>query len=188
MITPIEQPEPDLSDVSALAFTSVNGVTAFAGLTRERDRPVFTVGEATAAAARHAGFGTVRSADGALADLARLLETSGVEGAVLAPVAREPAGNLAEMAPTVRVRPLAVYVASETGTAAPEEVDAVLLHSARSARALAGLWLRMTARPTVFALSDAVAEPMRSLTSPVVAAQPREADLLEALGNPAPRV
>lgn len=188
MITSIEQPEPDLSDVAALVFTSVNGVTAFAGLTQERGRPVFTVGEATAAAARHAGFAAVRSADGALADLARLLVTSRIDGVVLAPVASEPAGDLAGMLPAVRIRPLAVYAASETDAPPPTRMDAVLLHSARSARALARLWRAMDARPGVFALSDAVAEPMRSLTSPVVAAQPREADLLEALGNPAPRV
>lgn len=188
VITPIGQPEPDLSDVAAFAFTSVNGVTAFAALTRERDRPVFTVGEATAAAARDAGFETVRSADGALADLARLLETSGIKGVVLAPVAREPAGDLTDMTPAVRIRPLAVYAASETGATAPAEIDAVLLHSARSARALAGLWRDMSARPTVLAMSEAVAAPMRPLVSPVIAAQPREADLLEALGNPPPRV
>lgn len=187
-VSPIVQPEPNLSDVAALAFTSVNGVAAFAALTAERDLPVFTVGDGTAAAARRFGFVEVRSADGALGDLARLLETNGIEGVVLAAVAREPAGDLAGLVPTVRVRPLAVYAASETGAAAPEDVDAVLLHSARSARALARLWRGMAARPAVFALSEAVAGPMRPLVSPVVAAQPREADLLEALGNPAPRV
>lgn len=187
-VAAIEQGEPDLTDVAALAFTSVNGVTAFAALTAARDRPVFAVGDATAAAARQAGFLEVASADGALADLARLLETSGINGVVLAPTAREPAGDLAALAPSVRVRTLAVYAAMETGVDAPAEVDAVLLHSPRAARALAALWPAMAGRPKVFCLSDAVAEPMRLLAPAVVAAQPREADLLEALGNPAPHV
>jgi uroporphyrinogen-III synthase len=187
-VAAIDQAEPDLSDVAALAFTSVNGATAFAALTARRELPVFAVGDATAAAAREAGFVQVVSADGALADLARLLEARGIAGVILAPMAREPAGDLAGMAPSLRVRPLAVYAASETGAEAPAEVDAVLLHSPRGARALAALWPTMAGRPRVFCLSEAVADPMRPLVSPVVAAQPRETDLLEALGNPAPRV
>jgi len=55
-------PAIDLTDIAALAFTSVNGVAAFAARTPERDRPVFTVGDATAQAARDAGFTDVRSA------------------------------------------------------------------------------------------------------------------------------
>ena len=101
---------------------------------------------------------------------------------------RSPAGDLAALAPSVRVRALAVYAATETGAGAPPEIDAILLHSPRAARALAALWPRMAWRPRVICLSEAVAEPMRGLTPAVVAAQPRETDLLEALGNPAPRV
>ena len=58
----IFQPNPDLSDVWALAFTSRNAVTAFAPLTPDRALPVFAVGDATAEAARAAGFADVRSA------------------------------------------------------------------------------------------------------------------------------
>ena len=47
-------PVIDLSGVAALAFTSVNGVTAFAALNADRDKPVFAVGDATAEAAREA--------------------------------------------------------------------------------------------------------------------------------------
>lgn len=187
-ITPIPQPAPDLSDVAALAFTSVNGVMAFAALTDTRDRRVFTVGDATAEAARQAGFQDVQSADGALPDLARLIETSRTDGDILLLTAREPSGDLAALTPNARVRMLAVYAASETGEAAPETVDAALLHSARAARALARLWPGLKTTLPVVALSDQVAAPMRGLTSPVVAAQPREADLLEALGNLPPPV
>lgn len=88
------------------------------------------------------------------------------------------------MVPTVRVRTLAVYAASETGVDAPDDVDAVLLHSARSARALARLWRHDRPAPAVFALSDAVALPVLSLIMPTVASRPTEAALLEALGKP----
>ena len=55
---------PALEGVGALAFTSRNGVRAFVALTPERDLQVFTVGDATAAAAREAGFTDVASASG----------------------------------------------------------------------------------------------------------------------------
>ncbi|WP_338050187.1 uroporphyrinogen-III synthase [Rhodovibrio sodomensis] len=63
----------DVSDVQALLITSANGVRAFAALSDARDLRVLTVGQASAEAARKAGFVGVESADGdaeALADLA----------------------------------------------------------------------------------------------------------------------
>jgi uroporphyrinogen-III synthase len=62
----------DLEGVQALLFTSSNGVRAFAELSQRRDLPCFTVGDATAAAARSAGFAQVESAGGDVRDLARL--------------------------------------------------------------------------------------------------------------------
>ena len=58
----------------AVLLTSANGARAFAGATEERDRLVLAVGDATASAARAAGFVDVASASGdvgALAALAR---------------------------------------------------------------------------------------------------------------------
>ena len=63
----------DLEGVQALLFTSSNGVRAFAELSQRRDMPCFTVGDATAAAARSAGFARVESAGGDVRDLARLV-------------------------------------------------------------------------------------------------------------------
>src|SRR5882724_2482864 len=63
----------DLDGVQALLFTSSNGVRAFAELSQRRDLPCFTVGDATAAAARSAGFARVESAGGDVRDLARLV-------------------------------------------------------------------------------------------------------------------
>lgn len=86
----------DLSGVRVLAFTSANGVRAFVQQTSRRDFPVFAVGAASAAEARAAGFSDVRSAEGDVAGLARLIgETvSHGSGDILHPCARDLAGDL----------------------------------------------------------------------------------------------
>lgn len=187
-VRPLPQPRPDLTGVAALAFTSRNGVDAFAALSPRRGLPVFTVGDATAERARQAGFREVRSAGGAIGDLARLLAEA-APGPVLAPGAREPAGDLpALLAGRVEVRRLPVYEAVETGAEPPADWDAVLLHSPRAGRALAasgGIGGR-----TVVAISEAAAaalglQPGADLR---VAVRPDEAAMLEALGKPPPRV
>ncbi len=187
-IRPIPRVAPDPDGFAALAFTSVNGVGAFAVLTPRRDRPVFAVGDATAAAARAAGFTDVRSAGGALGDLARLLVESGIAGRVLAPGAREPAGDLAGLlSGVVEVETLPVYEALETGAAAPEAFDAVLIHSPRAGRALAGLGPEAGRGRLAAAISRAAADalPPDGFAELRVAAAPTEDALLEALGNPA---
>src|SRR5262249_16617918 len=66
--------DTNVEDAQALLFTSANGVRAFPDARRQSAKVVLTVGDATAEAARAAGFTTVRSADGdveALALLAR---------------------------------------------------------------------------------------------------------------------
>lgn len=183
--------EPDLSDVAALAFTSVNGVDAFSALTARRDRPVFAVGDATAEAALAAGFAEVRSAAGALPDLARLLGEAAPDGPVLVPGAREPSGDLsALLAGTVEVRPFPVYESVALATSAPEAFDVVLVHSPRAARALAGLADLDAGDRAAVAISEAAAAPLRALgfADLRLAAAPTEAAVLEALGKAAPRV
>lgn len=184
----IAQLAPDLTGVAALAFTSRNGVEAFAALSGERDLPVFAVGDATAAAARTAGFASVHSAAGALGDLARRLEEAAL-GPVLAPGALEPSGDLAALlAGRVEVRRLPVYRAVETGAAAPAAFDAVLVHSPRAGRAVAARG--PLAGRVVVAISEAAAAPLDPAPDLEIriAARPDEAALLEALGKPAPRV
>ncbi|MEJ6789677.1 uroporphyrinogen-III synthase [Brevundimonas sp. BR2-1] len=180
----------DLDGVTALAFTSRNGVEAFAGLSPERGLPVFAVGDATAAAARFCGFGKVRSAHGALADLAALLAAEApTEGLLLAPGAVEPAGDLAALLEgRLRARALPIYEAVETDVAPPPSFDAVLIQSARAARALRGRGPFPGGRAV--ALSDAVARALGGGTGleMQVASAPRESALIEALGKPAPRV
>lgn len=63
----------DLQGVGALAFTSANGVRAFAKASDWRDAPVFAVGAATALAARDCGFREAQAADGDVESLAALI-------------------------------------------------------------------------------------------------------------------
>lgn len=160
---------------------------AFAALTPDRGRPVFTVGDATAQAARAAGFAQVESANGDLDRLAALLiaQGSGV-GPLLVPGAREPAGDLpAQLQGQVEARALPVYEAVETAALTPDAFDAVLIHSARAGLALAALG-PFTGQ-TVVALSAAAAAPLGDHSGLAIrlARTPDEKALLAALGNPA---
>ncbi len=161
-------------------------MAAFAALTPDRTRPVFTVGDATAAVARAAGFDRVQSAGGDLDRLSALLLAQGPGiGPLLVPGAREPAGDLpALLRDRIEARALPVYEAVGTGVRPPAAFDAVLIHSARAARALAAL--DPFAGQTVIALSAAAAAPLGDRTDLEIrlALTPDEAALLAALGNP----
>jgi uroporphyrinogen-III synthase len=186
-IRPVAAPEPDLRGIGALAFTSPNGVEAFARLTPRRDQPVFAVGDVTAAAARAAGWDDVVSASGAIGDLERLLADRAA-GPVLAPGAREPAGDLAgRLAGRIEVRRLPVYEAVETAAPAPTDWDVVLVHSPRAARAIvAALGAAGAGGRAAVAISARAAAPLApcGFDRLDVAAAPAEAAMLEALGNP----
>lgn len=178
---------PDLTTVTALAFTSPNGVAAFAALTsRLRDRPVFAVGDATAEAARDVGFADARSAAGDIHALARLIDASPIKGLILAPGAREPAGDLPALLPDHDVRRLPVYAAEETDAVVPPHFDAVLLHSPRAARALAAILTPDAAANRVaICISAAAAAPLTALGLAEIrtADAPDEASMLTALGK-----
>src|SRR5262245_47166179 len=75
-LTSIELAEaalPPLENVQALVFTSANAVRAYAAKGGRGDLPVYAVGEATAAAARLAGYAEVVSAGSDAEGLAALL-------------------------------------------------------------------------------------------------------------------
>jgi uroporphyrinogen-III synthase len=191
-IQPLPQPEPDLAPFTALVFTSRNGVAAFSALTSRRDRRVFTVGGATAEAARAAGFADVLSADGAIGDLAALLLAHlGSDDRVLAAVAARPVADLgALLVGRIAVERLAVYDAVDTGAAAPEGIDAVLIHSPRAAQAFAALKPTEAANWTVVAISAQAAAPLKALgiADLRLAPHPSDEPMLETLGKPAPDV
>jgi uroporphyrinogen-III synthase len=183
--------EIDLSHVGALAFTSANGVEAFARLSDARNFPVFAVGPATAKAAETAGFAFVASADGAVEDLGRLIASS-ASGPVLWAGAKEPAGDLVGLlrGRGVMAKGVAVYETTERGPSSETlaRLDApltALLYSPRAGRALATI-LRDRSAPGLRALclSETVAAPLRGLKelgSVAFAPRPDESALLEML-------
>ena len=182
---------PDLTTVAALAFTSPNGVEAFAALVPApllRDRPVFAVGDTTAEAARDAGFTDARSAAGDIHALARLIAATPVEGLILAPGAREPAGDLPALLSAHIIQRLPVYAAEETDADPPADFDAVLVHSPRAARALAAALAPDAARDRLaVCISPAAVAPLATLgfAEIRVAEAPDETSLLTALGKSA---
>jgi uroporphyrinogen-III synthase len=180
----------DLTGVDALVFTSMNAVSAFAAVSPARDRPVFTVGDATARAASEAGFATVRSAEGDLTALAALIRSDGKGLTLLHPVAAQPAGDLAALiGDGAQVRTITVYETVETDARPSEAWDAVLIHSPRAGRALASAAPDVANR-LACAISEAAASPLASLKFAEVriAAVPTEDALLAALGKPGPDV
>jgi uroporphyrinogen-III synthase len=181
----------------ALAFTSINGVARAAGLIERRDMPVFAVGDATAAAARAAGFSDVASASGDVQALADLIVRA-APIAVLHPCALETAGDLvgALLGANVTARKLPVY---ETVDAAdlPAQVETalrrralsvVLIHSPKAARiatALLGGYQEAIRAVSGIGLATACVAPLRALPfeTLVAASAPTEDALMQALSD-----
>ncbi len=190
----------DLAGVQALLFTSANGARVFAGLSEARDLPVFTVGDASAGAARDAGFARVESAGGDVADLARLvaerLDPKG--GALYHAAASKVAGDLKGLleAESFSVRRDVLYDATLASGLTKElraaitagSLDVATFFSPRSAETFvslvqdAGLDGACT-RTVALALSEAVADKLRALSwaGIEVAAQPNQDTLLALL-------
>ena len=188
-----------LGGVGALAFTSPNGVAAFARLDGERALPVFAVGDGTADAARAAGFAEVASAAGDIHDLIALITArrQAFSGRLLRPGAREPAGDLdsALAAHGIEATSCAVYetVPTALNTDSLEvrklvsgELAAVLIHSPRAGRRLAGMLNRMGPAPArMVCISAAAARPLTEAgQTTTIAAHPSEMAMLAALGAP----
>ena len=176
--------EIDLAGVATLAFTSANGVRAFAARSTHRTLPVFTVGSGTARAAREAGFVAVTAGEGDVLALARSVRS---EGLVLHAGAAEPAADLA-LALRRRGIPARGEIVYRTvrETLSPAQLTEatrcgfVLLHSARAARAFRAL---QVSGPRPVVLSSAIAQ---ALDLPaVVARTPDEDALLAALAGAA---
>ncbi|WP_042695699.1 uroporphyrinogen-III synthase [Azospirillum sp. B506] len=202
----LDGPEPDLSDVQALLFTSANGVRAYTKRTSRRDRPVQAVGDATARAARAAGFADVDSASGdvyALAGRVKALRDPAA-GTLLHVAGSKVAGDLAGLlgAAGFTLRRSVMYdavpaltLSGETATfLRTSTLDGVLFFSPRTAasfvRLLAEAGMFDCCRTVdTFCLSPAVAEaacaygdggvvPWKSVR---VAARPEQDSLLDLL-------
>ena len=185
------------ADTAALAFTSANAVRAFAAWTPAREWPVFAVGAATAATASDLGFGWVRSADGDVSALAALLAAHPPPGAVLHARARETAADLGDALAAAGVRVLGLTLYETVSIDPPPEiarawrqgdVDAVLLHSPKAARALAAWLVAPAGAPpppaAALGLSTACVAPLKAagFARAQAAATPDEAALLDLLG------
>lgn len=194
-IRPLPDVHVDLDGVAALAFTSANGVRAFADICPVRDIRVFAVGSGTAEAAKAAGFRQVLFADGDVESLAARIAArrSELRGAVLNPGAAEPAGDLvgALESSGIAARRVVLYEAVVTSPTKEflerlPELDVVLLHSPRAAKALAtALRGRDVSHLRLVCLSANVAKPVsRMKVRDVVRAPfPIEAALLNLVGR-----
>jgi uroporphyrinogen-III synthase len=191
---------PDLAGVQALAFTSANGVRAFAAASPERLLPVLAVGDRTAAAARDLGFAAVESAGGDVAALAELViaRLAPSAGAVLhaagSVVAGDLAGRLASAGFAVRravlyeARPARALSPAAQAALREGRVDLALFFSPRTAAsfvrlaAAASLGARCPGIDAV-CLSPAVAAALKGVAwrHRIVAAAPTQASLLAAL-------
>jgi uroporphyrinogen-III synthase len=193
----VEAISAELPPFDALAFTSANGVRAFARLNIRRDAPVFCVGDRTAEEARQAGFSRVQSADGDVAALAALIEARLPPGGRILHTGNEESrgdlagtlsarGRPAAFVPTFRamalLRPGPALAAHLEGRIA---FETILVHSARAAAILADFASRARnpAPLDVAAISPAAVSPLVHLARRIeTAIQPNEAALLNSLG------
>ncbi|MFO1018932.1 MAG: uroporphyrinogen-III synthase [Hyphomonadaceae bacterium] len=173
----------------ALIFTSSNGVRAFPAV---RDAPhliILAVGDATAEAARTAGFQDVRSADGDVASLAALAmhELRPTAGKLIHIGGEHLAGDLSGQLQTAgfSVERRVAYSAQPVHVLPPpmtEKLDIVLFHSARAAETFLALGAPHAAELTAGCLSPAVAAAAAATAWKriIVAPSPREDALLTA--------
>ncbi len=170
-----------IENAGALAFTSANGVRAFARQSGLRDWPVFAVGEASAAAAREAGFETVHAAGGDVQSLAAFIaaEKETLRGDVLHIAGTHLAGDLAALlkAAGVGARRATLYEmravpvlpdAAREAIVGPSPADWAAFFSPRTAALFVELveaaGLERQLKTIVAAcLSDAVADAARAL-------------------------
>ncbi len=193
----------DLAGIQAILFTSANGVRAFADLSSRRDIGVLAVGDATAAAARAAGFSAVESAGGdvnALADLARRrLKPAGgpLFHAAGSAVAGDLARLLSEAGFTLRrrmlyeSRPADAFTLESRAALLAGEIGQVVLFSPRTAATFVKLAQGAALdcrRMTALCLSPAVAEAAGALSWRAIriAAHPDLSSMLALIDSPAP--
>lgn len=200
------RPEPmepvDVTNVSSLAFSSGRAVSVLANdpvFGRFRDLPVFAIGKTTAGACRDAGFSDVRSADGGIEDLGKLIlahRDSVRGGAVLYPAARERAGDLEGILSLggLSCQTVAVYRMEPADELPGPVIEAlrqsayhgISVYSRRTAEAFLSLVERAGLQPqfrkmSIFAISARAAEPLNAVMPVRVAAAPNENALFELM-------
>lgn len=185
--------DTNVADAQALLFTSANGVRAFPDARRLQAKPVLTVGDATAEAARKAGFTDIRSADGdvsALAALARATLRPGA-GKLVHIGGEHLAGDLAGelRAAGFAVERRIAYAARAVLTLPPQllqPLDIILFHSTRGAETFVALGAPNAHKLTAVCMSQAVANAAAKAkwARIIVSRAPREDALLHAALTP----
>lgn len=121
--------QPDLSAYRGLIFTSAHGVRVLAEVTDLRSIAVFAVGRQTAAEAHGAGFEEVVSADGAAADLVKMIEAAAEDqaGPWLHVRGRDAALSVKDelQAAGIPADEIIVYAADQADHFSPEALDAL---------------------------------------------------------------
>ncbi|MBI3710692.1 MAG: uroporphyrinogen-III synthase, partial [Proteobacteria bacterium] len=199
-IQPLRDATISLDGIQAILLTSANGARALAKADPRRDLPVLAVGEATAAAARAAGFTAVDNAGGDVSDLAALAKTrfDPNKGALLHAAGSVIAGDLGgalaaggfELRRVViyRAEPATVLPAAAAAALRDGSLDAALFFSPRTAATFVRLvreaGLEAACRRVVaLGLSPAVIEAANGIgwAATMAAASPKEAALVDAL-------
>ena len=199
-IVPIEGATPNLHDIAGLLFTSANGVRAFAQISKHRNFKVFAVGDATAAAARSAGFSDVDSAGGSVEDLTTLVKDSWTpaSGALFHASGQTIYGELAEILGALgyEVHRMALYEAKAAAALSVKLCDVLraaklgyaLFFSPRTADTFVSLVTSACLRDAcknveAICLSTAVADMFAGLNwgQMTVATEPNQEALLAAL-------
>ncbi|MBI1180579.1 MAG: uroporphyrinogen-III synthase [Alphaproteobacteria bacterium] len=190
----------DPAGAQALLFTSANGVRAAAARDAGRALPAWCVGDATAQAARAAGFARVESAGGDVAALAALARRLGdpAKGPLLHVAGTVAAGDLAGLLETggFTVRRAVLYEAKAASRLSPPAIealrsgtiDAIALFSPRTARTFAKLVREEgleadCGRIDMLCLSDAVSAALDDLPHKrmLTAAEPTQDALIELI-------
>jgi uroporphyrinogen-III synthase len=160
-------PGPLRSLPDAIVFTSGNGVRHHPICSEALDLPVFTVGNRTADAVMRAGYRNVRSADGDLGDLQRLiLDELPPPCRIVHFGAREPAGDLKSHLRRYGylVDRKVVYIADAVAvrwllrvrTDLPN-IDAIMVHSPRAAERVARVLSKTDWSGKIWCISEACA-------------------------------
>lgn len=178
----------NVEGAQALIFTSSNGVRAFPDVRRARDCIVLAVSEATAEAARAAGFADVRAGDGDVAALAALAQrTLNPRGKLIHIGGEHVAGDLAGQLQTAgfaveRRVAYSARAAIALPTAFSGPLDIVLFHSARAAETFVSLGAPGAGQLTAGCISAAVADAAGKATwrRVIVSPAPREDAFLAA--------
>lgn len=189
----------DVDNFQALLLTSVNGVRALSVRTENRSIPIFTVGSATARAAKAAGFSYVESADGTGADLSQmvarrlcpssgsLLHVSGTEVGFDPATSLQSEGFSVKRATLYRVRPANTLRSSFKTALQSHSIAYATFFSPQSSKTFVKLLVKASligavTRIVAVAISENAAEPLEALSwrETLIAENPTSASVLMA--------